>query len=339
MTLSRILVTGGAGYIGSHTCKALADAGLTPITFDNFIHGHRRAVQWGPLVEGDLADARLLERVLREYEISAVVHFAGYCYVGESMNDPGKYFHNNTVNTLNLLEAMKCAGVGKIVFSSTCATYGIPQYVPMDEDHPQQPINPYGESKLFVERMLQWYGIAHGIKSVALRYFNAAGADPQGLTGEDHEPETHLIPLAIYAAMGIIPHLNVYGNDYPTPDGTAIRDYIHVTDLATAHERALRYLQDGGKSTVLNLGTGHGHSVREVIATVERISNRTVPVRDAARRPGDPPELVAAAAKAMQALNWQPQHSSLEMIVSTAWNWHMKHHSDSVESAQGALQA
>lgn len=339
MTQPRILVTGGAGYIGSHTCKVLAAVGMAPVTLDNLEHGHRWAVQWGPLVEGDLADAGLLERVLREHAISAVVHFAGYCYVGESMHAPGKYFRNNTAHTVNLLEAMRHAGVGQIVFSSTCATYGMPQSVPMSEAHPQQPINPYGESKLFIERMLHWYGVAHGIRSVALRYFNAAGADPEGKLGEDHDPETHLIPLAIYAALGKRAHLDVFGSDYPTPDGTAVRDYIHVADLATAHERALHYLQHGGDSTALNLGTGKGHSVREVIAMVERVSGCKVPTREAPRRAGDPPELVAAPAKAMQTLGWQPRHSELETIITTAWNWHVKHHRSETTQVQGAVAA
>src|ERR1043166_111998 len=224
MTQRAVLVTGGAGYIGSHTCKALARAGHLPIALDNLVYGHRSAARWGPLVEGDIADRELAERVMREHRIEAVVHFAGYAYVGESMFDPGKYFSNNVTGSLVLLQAMQAAGAGELVFSSTCSTYGIPRELPITEDHPQQPVNPYGESKRFVERALHWYGVAHGLRSVALRYFNAAGADPDAEIGEDHDPETHLIPLAIGAALGRSPALQVYGGDYPTEDGTAVRD-------------------------------------------------------------------------------------------------------------------
>jgi UDP-glucose-4-epimerase GalE len=317
-----VLVTGGAGYIGSHTCKALAQAGLTPVTLDNLVYGHRHAVKWGPFIEGDLADRALLERVMREHSVQAVIHFAAYAYVGESMQQPGKYFANNVVNTLNLLDAMHNAGVQHIVFSSTCATYGLPERVPIDEQHPQKPVNPYGESKLFVERALKWYEVAHGLKWAALRYFNAAGADADGEIGEDHTPETHLIPLIIQAALGMRSHVEVFGTDYATPDGTAIRDYIHVTDLGDAHVKAVEYLFGGGSSVALNLGTGRGYSVREVISSVERVSGRSVPTRNAPRRPGDPPELVANAAQAGQQLGWYPQHSSLENITRTAWVWH-----------------
>jgi len=317
-----VLVTGGAGYIGSHTCKALARAGFTPVTLDNLVYGHREAVKWGPFIEGDLADRALLEQVTREHSVLAVIHFAAFAYVGESMQEPGKYFANNVVNTLNLLEAMRGAGVQHIVFSSTCATYGLPERVPIDEQHPQKPVNPYGESKLFVERALKWYAVAHGLNWAALRYFNAAGADAEGEIGEDHSPETHLIPLIIQAALGMRPHVEVFGTDYPTADGTAIRDYIHVTDLGDAHVKALDYLLGGGESVALNLGTGRGFSVREVISAVERVSGRSVPTRNAPRRPGDPPELVANALMAGQQLGWQPQHSSLDNITRTAWLWH-----------------
>ena len=320
-----VLVTGGAGYIGSHTCKALAAAGYSPVTLDNLAYGHRWAVRWGPFEQADLADRQAVERVLREHRIGAVIHFAAYAYVGESMTDPGKYFRNNVVNTLNLLEAMRAAGVGRIVFSSTCATYGVPQAVPIGEDHPQSPVNPYGESKLFVERALHWNGVAHGLRWMALRYFNAAGADPDGEIGEDHDPETHLIPLAIEAALGRRPDLQVMGTDYPTPDGTAIRDYVHVTDLADAHLRALRHLEGDGPSGALNLGTGRGHSVREVVAMVERVTGRKVGARDAPRRAGDPPALVAAPGRARQLLGWEPRWSSLEAIVHSACRWHGAH--------------
>ena len=322
---SNVLVTGGAGYIGGHTCKALARAGYTPVTLDNLVYGHRWAVKWGPFVEGDLADRDLLRRVMREHQIQAVVHFAAYAYVGESVRAPEKYFRNNVVNTLNLLEAMRAADVDSIVFSSTCATYGVPSKVPISESDPQQPVNPYGESKLFVERALHWLGNAHGLRWAALRYFNAAGADPDGELGEDHDPETHLIPLVIEAALGRRPHIEVYGTDYDTPDGTAIRDYIHVTDLAEAHVLALNQILAGGNSLALNLGTGTGHSVRDVINTVEGISKRPVPVREGPRRPGDPPALVADPSLAQEVLGWTPNHSSLPAIVSTAFNWHSRH--------------
>jgi UDP-arabinose 4-epimerase len=319
-----VLVTGGAGYIGSHACKALARAGYRPVAFDNLVYGHRWAAKWGPLVIGDLADPEALARVFAEHRIEAVVHFAAYAYVGESMQEPARYFRNNVANTLNLLEAALAHGVGHLVFSSTCATYGLPDSVPISEDTPQRPVNPYGESKLFVERALHWLGVAHGLRSVSLRYFNAAGADPERELGEDHDPETHLIPLVIQSALGVRDPVKVFGTDYPTPDGTAVRDYIHVTDLANAHVAALEYLRAGGASTALNLGTGRGHSVREVIAAVERLSGRPVPAREAPRRPGDPPVLVADAARAGEVLGWHPRLSDLETIVATAWAWHAR---------------
>lgn len=317
-----VLVTGGAGYIGSHTCKALAAAGYLPVTLDNLVYGHSWAVRWGPFEQADLADRTEVERVLRRYDVAAVVHFAAYAYVGESMADPGKYFRNNVANTLNLLEAMRAAGVGRIVFSSTCATYGVPDAVPIGEDLPQRPVNPYGESKLFIERALHWNGVAHGLRWTALRYFNAAGADPDGEIGEEHDPETHLIPLAIETALGRRRELQVMGTDYPTPDGTAIRDYIHVTDLADAHVGALRRLEAGGASGALNLGTGRGYSVREVIAMVERVSGRQVNARNAPRRAGDPAVLVAAPGRARELLGWEPRWSNLQTIVQTAYRWH-----------------
>ena len=316
-----ILVTGGAGYIGSHAAKALATAGLEPVVLDNLQRGHREAVKWGPLVEADLSDRNALDRVFTQYSIQAVFHFAAFTYVGESMQSPDLYFRNNTVNTLGLLEAMQAHGVQRLIFSSTAATYGNPLQTPIPEDHPQAPVNPYGESKRMVERLLHWWGVSHGLQSVALRYFNAAGADPQGELGEDHDPETHLIPLAIAAAMGAGKGLEVYGTDYDTPDGTAIRDYLHVTDLAVAHIAALRYLENGGVSAAFNLGTGQGHSVREVIDTVARVSGQKVPFREVGRRSGDPPSLVADPRKSNTVLSWRPGHSSLEEIVQTAWLW------------------
>ena len=319
-----VLVTGGAGYIGSHACKALARAGHLPVTLDSLVHGHASAVRWGPLVQGDVRDRALLERTMREHRVAAVVHFAAYAYVGESMRDPGKYFGNNVAGTLSVLDAMRACDVRPIVFSSSCATYGVPRSLPIGEDHPQDPINPYGESKRVAERALHWYGAAHGLRSAALRYFNAAGADLDGEIGEDHDPETHLVPLAIGAALGTQPPLAVCGTDYPTADGTAVRDYVHVSDLADAHALALDYLLDGGASVALNLGTGRGHSVREVVAAVERVARRDVPRRDVARRPGDPACLVADAARARELLGWEPRCSGLETIVDTAWRWHAR---------------
>jgi UDP-glucose-4-epimerase GalE len=319
-----VMITGGAGYIGSHTAKALALAGLRPVVLDNLVRGHKESVQWGPLVEADIGDRAAVRKVLQQYSVDAVIHFAAFAYVGESMRSPGAYFENNVVKTLNLLEAMRESGVRNIVFSSSCATYGYPQWVPISEDHVQQPVNPYGESKLMVEQLLRWYGKLHGLSWVTLRYFNAAGADPEGDLGEDHHPETHLIPLAISASLGLIPSLEIYGTDYDTVDGTAVRDYVHVTDLADAHCAALQYLDSGGDSAAFNLGVGSGYSVRDVISMVERVSGQNVSVREVERRAGDPPTLVAAVTKAATVLGWRPRHSTLEEIVRTAWNWKVR---------------
>ena len=316
-----VLITGGAGYIGSHTAKFMARAGHTPVALDNLSFGHAYAAKWGPLEVGDLADTAFVADVFKRHAIEAVIHFAANAFVGESMTDPRKYFRNNTFNTLNLLDAMVDAGVKEIVFSSTCATYGDPVRVPIDESHPQRPVNPYGESKLFVERILHWYAGAYGIKYAALRYFNAAGADPDGEIGEDHTPETHLIPLVIEAARGKRPHISLFGTDYPTPDGTAVRDYIHVNDLADAHVKALDHLKKGGANLALNLGTGKGNSVREVIAAVEAVSCRKVPAQESPRRAGDPAELVADARKAREVLNWRPKYADIRVIVEHAWKW------------------
>jgi UDP-arabinose 4-epimerase len=318
----RVLVTGGAGYIGSHAAEALARSGHEPIVLDNLSTGHRWAVKWGPFVEGDLANQEVLSRILQEQQIETVMHFAACLLVGESVREPRKYFWNNVVNTLHLLDAMLDAGVKRIIFSSSAAAYGDPEKIPMPEDHPQRPVNPYGETKLMMERVLEWYGRAYGLGWIALRYFNAAGADLEGRLGEEHDPETHLIPLIIQAALGRRPYVEIYGTDYPTPDGTAIRDYIHVTDLAEAHVQALEFLARGGKSMALNLGTGQGHSVRDVIDTVGKVSPQPVPVREGPRRAGDPPVLVADARQAAKVLGWKPQHSGLETIVQSAWNWH-----------------
>lgn len=322
----RVLVTGGAGYIGSHTAKALARSSYEPVVLDDLSTGHREAAKWGPLVEGSLDNADLISRVIEDYEVTAVMHFAASLLVGESMIQPQKYFWNNVVNTLRLLSAMLAAGVKHIVFSSSAAVYGMPSQVPIPEDHALGPINPYGETKLMMERALHWYGVAYGLRSASLRYFNAAGADAEGELGENHHPETHLVPLVIQSALGQRPVVEIFGTDYPTPDGTAVRDYIHVTDLAEAHVLALRYLVSGGESVALNLGTGRGYSVREVVAAVERVNGgRTPPFREAPRRAGDPATLVAAPGRANGLLGWQPQHSDLDNIVRTAWHWHSRH--------------
>ena len=318
-----ILVTGGAGYIGSHTAKALRADGQEPVVLDDLSMGHREAVRWSPFIEGDIADASLVRSVVRDYRIDAVVHFAANAYVGESMQDPAKYFRNNVTRTLRLLESLLESGVRRFVFSSSCATYGTPDRVPIAEEHPQRPTNPYGESKLIVERVLRWYGEIHGLQWVALRYFNAAGADPGGELGEDHDPEPHLIPLVIQAALGMRDRVDIFGTDYATPDGTAVRDYIHVADLASAHVAALKHKADA-PGVAFNLGTGRGHSVRDVIRAVERITGRRVPVRETARRPGDPAVLVADASRATSLLGWAPRHSDLDTIVETAWRWHAR---------------
>lgn len=318
----RVLVTGGAGYIGSHTAKVLAATGHQPVVFDNFSSGHRWAVKWGPLVQGDLADQRKLLQVLREFAIEAVIHFAGDIQVGESVKDPRKYYWNNAVNTLRLLDALVEEGTKPVVFSSSAAVYGSPDEIPIPETHRFQAASPYGESKIFVERALASYDEAYGLRSMSLRYFNACGADAEGDLGEAHDRESHLIPLVIQAALGQRPYVEIYGTDYPTPDGTAIRDYIHVTDLAQAHVRALEYLVDGGATDAVNLGTGQGHSVREVVAAVGRLCEGRVPVGESARRAGDPPVLVADVHKAQRVLGWKAKYDSLDEIVASAWNWH-----------------
>ena len=323
-SLSNILVTGGAGYIGSHTCKALARAGYMPITYDNLVHGHLWAVKWGPLEVGDLSNRRRLDAVIEKYNPEAVIHFAAYAYVGESIDNPGKYYRNNIGGTLNILDAMKDHEIFNIVFSSTCSTYGIPKTLPIPEDHPQNPINPYGSSKLMVERILKDFAYAHGIRYVSLRYFNAAGADPDAQIGEDHDPETHLIPLVLDVALGKRNNIKIFGTDYETPDGTCIRDYIHVTDLAEAHLLALDYLRNNEKSNVFNLGNGNGFSVREVIETAEKITQKQIEALDWARRPGDPPVLVGSSDKAKKVLGWAPVYNDLESIIKTAWQWHRK---------------
>jgi UDP-arabinose 4-epimerase len=316
-----VLVTGGAGYIGSHACKALVAAGFVPVVLDNLVYGHREAVKWGPLIVGDILDRRLVNELLVKYNPIGVLHFAAYAYVGESMSDPAKYYKNNVMGSLSLLEAICEYGVKFFVFSSTCATYGNVDADYITEDIPQNPVNPYGSSKLMVERILKDYDYAFGIKSVSLRYFNAAGADFQSELGESHFPETHLIPLIIDAATGLRDEIDVFGRDYDTPDGTCIRDFIHVSDLATAHVEALQHLINGGCTIQCNLGTGIGYSVLDVIQKVEEITGSDINVRFNARRPGDVPKLIAQVSKAKNYLNWNPIHSSLDDIVSTALSW------------------
>lgn len=319
-----ILVTGGAGYIGSHACKALAANGYVPVAYDNLEHGHEWAVKWGPLEKGDITDSERLAEVIRTHKPNGVIHFAAYAYVGESVEDPAKYYCNNVAGTLNLLETMHSHEIDRIVFSSSCATYGIPQHVPIPIDHPQDPINPYGASKLMVERILRDFDTAYGIRHVALRYFNAAGADPDAEIGEDHDPEPHLIPLIFSAALGNTSAITMFGDDYNTADGTCVRDYIHVTDLADAHVRALGMLQNTDRSESLNLGTGRGYSVKEVIEATESIIGLTVPSTLGPRRIGDPPSLVASVEKSESLMGWKPKHSDLETIILTAWHWQNK---------------
>lgn len=319
--MTNVLVVGGAGYIGSHTCLDLAGRGFTPVVFDNLSNGHREFVRWGPFEEGDLHDAAALDRVFRTYAPAAVVHFAALIEVGVSVREPVAFYENNVAGTLNLLAAMERAGCDKIVFSSTCATYGNPERVPMDEAHPQVPLNPYARSKLIVEHILRDLDELKGLRSVVLRYFNAAGADPEGRIGERHDPETHAIPIALEVALGKRSHFSVFGSDYETRDGTCIRDFIHVLDLADAHSRAVAHLLEGGSSTALNLGTGTGTSVRELLAAIERQTGRPLKVEEAARRAGDAPVLVADNAAARETLGWTPRRD-LADIIGTAWNWH-----------------
>ena len=320
----RILVTGGAGYIGSHAVKLFRSRGHDVWIYDNLSFGHRAAVPAERLVVGDLSQADRLDQVMVERRVEAVVHFAAYAYVGESVKDPAKYYQNNLVNTLTLFEVMRRLRVGRVVFSSTCATYGVPESVPITEEEKQKPINPYGNTKLAVERALADYVAAYGWGYAALRYFNASGAAPDGSIGEDHDPETHLIPLVLQAILGQRPTVEVFGTDYPTPDGTCIRDYIHVDDLAEAHLLALQALAPG-QQLRYNLGTGRGYSVREVIRVAEEVTGKKCPVKEGPRRPGDPPALVAAADKVRRELGWSPRYAELKPIIETAWNWHRRH--------------
>lgn len=315
------MVTGGAGYVGSHACKALARAGYRPVVYDNLSRGHAWAVKWGPLERGDLLAPGRIADAIRKHRPYAVLHFAALAYVGESVENPLRYYRNNVGGTIHLLEAMRDNGVDKLVFSSTCAVYGFPQRVPIPEQHARRPVNPYGRSKHMVEQLLADSAAAHGLRSVSLRYFNAAGADPEGEIGEAHDPETHLIPRVLEVAAGLRPRLAIHGADYPTRDGTCIRDYVHVADLADAHVLALHYLAGKDGAAAFNLGNGAGFSVREVITAAERVTGRKIRVRKGPRRPGDPPALFGNAVLARRSLGWKPRYQKLEAIIDTAWRW------------------
>ncbi|WP_299787464.1 UDP-glucose 4-epimerase GalE [uncultured Marivita sp.] len=317
-----ILVTGGAGYIGSHACKALARAGFTPITFDNFSTGWRDAVRFGPYVEGDLTDKSSIARVFQEHDPKAILHFAALSRVDEAMSNPGLYWRNNVLGSLNLIEAAVEHGCLDFVFSSTCATYGDQDNVVLDESSPQEPLNAYGASKLTVERILHDFGVTHGLRHVIFRYFNVAGADPEAEVGEFHRPETHLIPIVLDAVAGIRDGVTIYGTDYPTEDGTCIRDYVHVSDLVDAHVLGLRWLMEGKGNEVFNLGTGSGFSVREVIDSARRVTNRDVPTTLGDRRAGDAVKLVSGSTRAEEELNWQPRQSTMHQMIEDAWRWH-----------------
>ena len=324
--MKNILVTGGAGYIGSHACKALKAAGYTPVTYDNLITGWQDAVKFGPFEQGDLLDRARLDEVFAKYKPVAVMHFAALSQVGESMKDPGAYWRNNVVGSLNLIEAAVDAGCLQFVFSSTCATYGDQDGVTLDETCVQQPINAYGASKRAIEDMLENFGQSHGLRSVIFRYFNVAGGDPDGEIGEFHQPETHLIPLMLDAIDGKRPALTIFGTDYDTPDGTCIRDYVHVCDLVDAHVKGVEWLQDGKDSTVFNLGTGDGFSVREVVAYSAEVTNKVVPIVEGERRPGDATKLVSGSSRAIRELGWTPKRSSLKLMITDAWRWHQSGH-------------
>ncbi|MCR4745882.1 MAG: UDP-glucose 4-epimerase GalE, partial [Lachnospiraceae bacterium] len=317
-----ILVCGGAGYIGSHINKELNKNGYETVVFDNLIYGHKEAVKWGSFIEGDLSNIEDIEKVFSSYDIEAVFHFAAYAYVGESVNEPEKYYYNNVVNTLNLLKVMRKYNCKKIIFSSTCATYGEPDKVPITEEMPQNPINPYGMTKLTVERIFKDYKKAYGLQFAVLRYFNAAGADPDGEIGESHDPETHIIPLVLDAASGKRADIKVFGTDYDTPDGSCIRDYIHVTDLADAHLRALHYLENGGEGDFFNLGNTIGTSVLEIVDSVKRVTGKDFKVTLSDRRAGDPAKLVGSSEKARRVLGWEPKYADIDTIVKHAWEWH-----------------
>lgn len=324
-----VLVTGGAGYIGSHAVLALEEAGYSVVVLDSLEYGHANILErhaQARLVVGHTADRECLRRLFKEYDFTAVMHFAAYIAVGESVQEPAKYYRNNVLGTLALLEAMVSAGVDKFVFSSTCAIYGPPKSIPIPEDHPTNPISPYASSKLMVEQILRDFDVAYGLRSVGFRYFNAAGADPEGRSGEDHDPETHLIPLVLLTALGHRESIAIFGTDYPTPDGTCVRDYIHVSDLAQAHVLGLKYLLEGGRTEFINLGNGNGFSVNDVIETARKITRRSIPAVARDRRSGDPAMLVGSSDRGRALLGWEPKYPSLDDIIAHAWAWHQKHH-------------
>ncbi len=324
---SSVLVVGGAGYVGSHTCKALDRAGFRPVVYDDLSTGYAEAVRWGPLVEGRMSDRASLRAAIAEHKPVAAMLFAGFIAVGESVNDPAKYYRNNVGEVISLLDTLRDSGLHRLVFSSTAAVYGDPQFLPIHEDHPLQPTNPYGWTKLMVERILKDYSVAYGLQSVSLRYFNAAGGDPDAVIGECHEPETHLIPLVLDTALQRRACIDIFGDDYDTPDGTCVRDYVHVDDLASAHVQALRRLlgSDGGRAEAYNLGNGNGFSVREVIDAARAVTGKGIPTRIAPRRPGDPPVLVSAADRAREILEWKPQRAALKTQIADAWKWRQGH--------------
>jgi UDP-glucose 4-epimerase len=327
-----ILIVGGAGYIGSHINKVLHEHGEETLVLDNLSYGHKEFVKWGEFIEGDISDTSLLEEIFEKYDVDAVMHFSAFTYVGESVENPEKYYINNLKNTLNLLITMRKHGVNKFIFSSTCAVYGEPKSLPITEDHPLNPVNPYGNSKLMVEKILEDYSKAYDFKYVSLRYFNAAGADPDMEIGEWHQPETHLIPLVLDAASGRTESVSIFGTNYPTPDGTCIRDYVHVLDLAQAHYKALNYLKNNNKSEIFNLGNGNGFSVQEIIHTCEEVTGLEINTLEASPRPGDPPVLVGSSLKANKILGWDPEWSDINDIISTAWRWHQQLYKKSTQS-------
>ena len=332
-----VLVTGGAGYIGSVAVEDLKRRGEEVVVLDNLVYGHRQAVAEGvPFYEGSIGDKELIRQIVDEHKVDACMHYSAYAYVGESVEQPAKYYENNFVETLHLLDALRDGGVKRFIFSSTCATYGVPQRIPIDETHPQWPINPYGWSKLMVERALVSYDTAYSLRYVALRYFNAAGASERH--GEDHEPETHLIPLVLKAALGQIPRVSIFGTDYDTPDGTAVRDYIHISDLSSAHLLALDHLRAGKESQFINLGNGNGYSVKQVIDTATKVTGREMPVENGPRRAGDPPQLVGDSKKAREVLGWKPQFPELEKIIESAWNWHQEHPNGYAERSENVAK-
>ncbi|HBF35772.1 MAG TPA: UDP-glucose 4-epimerase GalE [Firmicutes bacterium] len=321
----KVLVAGGAGYIGSHVTLELSRRGHQPVVLDNLVKGHPEAVLAGKFIQGDVGDKALVQKIIHEEKIEAAVHLCAYSLVGESVGEPAKYFHNNIGNGLLFLDALRENGVKKFVFSSSAAVFGEPEQIPIPEDHPKNPTNPYGFSKLTFEGILKAYDQAYGLKYISLRYFNAAGADPEAPIGEDHQPESHLIPIVLQAALGIRSHIEIFGTDYPTPDGTCVRDYIHVNDLAQAHILALEALDKGASSTIYNLGNGQGYSNRQVIETAKAVTGQPITVKEGPRRAGDPAELVASSKRIREDLGWQPQYAQLEKIIETAWRWHKGH--------------